>query len=76
MDNGFYHADPHPGNLMRTYDGKLAYLGEAVIFNCSYSACYKGPHTLMLIDIVCRLLWRFHGNTTQARIVAQENNVV
>lgn len=26
LDNGFYHADPHPGNLMRTSDGKLAYL--------------------------------------------------
>ncbi|KAH7296380.1 hypothetical protein KP509_26G021700 [Ceratopteris richardii] len=26
LDHGFYHADPHPGNLMRTYDGKLAYL--------------------------------------------------
>ncbi|KAL2634519.1 hypothetical protein R1flu_005998 [Riccia fluitans] len=26
LDCGFYHADPHPGNLMRTPDGKLAYL--------------------------------------------------
>lgn len=27
LEFGFYHADPHPGNLLRTYDGKLAYLG-------------------------------------------------
>ncbi|XP_038699504.1 uncharacterized aarF domain-containing protein kinase At1g71810, chloroplastic [Tripterygium wilfordii] len=26
LENGFYHADPHPGNFLRTYDGKLAYL--------------------------------------------------
>lgn len=28
LDSGFYHADPHPGNLLRTPDGKLAYLGK------------------------------------------------
>ena len=22
----FYHADPHPGNLLRTADGRLAYI--------------------------------------------------
>ncbi|CAN6555474.1 unnamed protein product [Malus baccata var. baccata] len=26
LECGFYHADPHPGNLLRTFDGKLAYL--------------------------------------------------
>ncbi|GLI66135.1 hypothetical protein VaNZ11_009866 [Volvox africanus] len=26
LEEGFYHADPHPGNLLRTADGRLAYL--------------------------------------------------
>lgn len=26
LDTGFFHADPHPGNLIRTLDGKLAIL--------------------------------------------------
>ena len=26
LEQGFYHADPHPGNLLRTRDGRLAYL--------------------------------------------------
>ncbi|CAN1294073.1 Uncharacterized aarF domain-containing protein kinase At1g71810, chloroplastic [Linum perenne] len=26
LECGFYHADPHPGNLLRTSNGKLAYL--------------------------------------------------
>lgn len=26
LEEGFYHADPHPGNLLKTADGRLAYL--------------------------------------------------
>ncbi|CAN0562993.1 unnamed protein product, partial [Ectocarpus sp. 12 AP-2014] len=26
LDTGFFHADPHPGNLIRTPEGKLAIL--------------------------------------------------
>ncbi|WIA18565.1 hypothetical protein OEZ85_010008 [Tetradesmus obliquus] len=26
LEEGFYHADPHPGNLLKTKDGRLAYL--------------------------------------------------
>lgn len=31
LDTGFFHADPHPGNLIRTPDGKLAILDFGLV---------------------------------------------
>ncbi|GMH08021.1 hypothetical protein Nepgr_009861 [Nepenthes gracilis] len=31
LDTGFFHADPHPGNLIRTSDGKLAILDFGLV---------------------------------------------
>jgi hypothetical protein len=28
---GFYHADPHPGNLLRMRDGRLCYLDFGMV---------------------------------------------
>jgi predicted unusual protein kinase regulating ubiquinone biosynthesis (AarF/ABC1/UbiB family) len=33
LENGFFHADPHPGNLLATDDGKLAYLDFGMMSN-------------------------------------------
>jgi aarF domain-containing kinase len=39
LDAGFFHADPHPGNMMRTDDGKLAILDFGLMTEVS-SALY------------------------------------
>ncbi|MGB6169434.1 MAG: AarF/ABC1/UbiB kinase family protein [Geitlerinemataceae cyanobacterium] len=33
LEHGFFHADPHPGNLLATRDGKLAYLDFGMMSN-------------------------------------------
>ena len=54
LENGFYHADPHPGNLLRTDDGKLAYLGTLFII-CSSDLVSKGSISVVSYYI----LWAF-----------------
>ena len=31
LETGFFHADPHPGNLLRTQDGKLCFLDFGLV---------------------------------------------
>ncbi|WP_017324795.1 AarF/ABC1/UbiB kinase family protein [Synechococcus sp. PCC 7336] len=33
LENGFFHADPHPGNLLAMADGRLAYLDFGMMSN-------------------------------------------
>ena len=33
LEHGFFHADPHPGNLLAMQDGKLAYLDFGMMSN-------------------------------------------
>lgn len=33
LENGFFHADPHPGNLLAMDDGRLAYLDFGMMSN-------------------------------------------
>ena len=37
LDSGFFHADPHRGNLLRTPEGKLAYLDFGMMANVTTS---------------------------------------
>ncbi|MCL5036142.1 MAG: AarF/ABC1/UbiB kinase family protein [Chloroflexi bacterium] len=31
LEDGFFHGDPHPGNLFYTYDGKLAFIDFGIV---------------------------------------------
>ncbi|TAN44584.1 MAG: AarF/ABC1/UbiB kinase family protein [Nitrospirae bacterium] len=31
LDDGFFHADPHPGNILATPDGKIAFLDFGIV---------------------------------------------
>ena len=52
LEEGFYHSDPHPGNLLHTQTGELAYIdfGEqrlppsmsVLVISCKPSGRYKG----------------------------------
>ncbi|MBD1911796.1 MULTISPECIES: AarF/ABC1/UbiB kinase family protein [unclassified Leptolyngbya] len=56
LEHGFFHADPHPGNLLATPDGKLAYLDFGMMSEI------KPPQRYGLIEAVVHMVNRdFEG---------------
>ncbi|KAF6175616.1 hypothetical protein GIB67_022618 [Kingdonia uniflora] len=51
LEYGFYHADPHPGNLLRTTDGKLAYLGMTIFTSVLYIANVVDQYDIMVDEV-------------------------
>jgi len=56
LEHGFFHADPHPGNLLATKDGKLAYLDFGMMSEV------KPPQRYGLIEAIVHVVNRdFEG---------------
>lgn len=56
LEHGFFHADPHPGNLLATLDGKLAYLDFGMMSEI------KPPQRYGLIEAIVHVVNRdFEG---------------
>ncbi|MGI2905438.1 ABC1 kinase family protein [Tolypothrix sp. VBCCA 56010] len=56
LEEGFFHADPHPGNLLATTDGKLAYLDFGMMSEI------KPPQRYGLIEAIVHVVNRdFEG---------------
>lgn len=56
LEHGFFHADPHPGNLLATTDGKLAYLDFGMMSEV------KPPQRYGLIEAIVHVVNRdFEG---------------
>ena len=45
LETGFLHADPHPGNLIRTPDGKICILDFGLMTEVRSTAALQGHHT-------------------------------
>ncbi|BAU05668.1 ABC1 kinase family protein [Fischerella sp. NIES-3754] len=52
LEHGFFHADPHPGNLLATRDGKLAYLDFGMMSEI------KPPQRYGLIEAIVHVVNR------------------
>ncbi|XP_021816859.1 uncharacterized protein LOC110759130 [Prunus avium] len=55
LDTGFFHADPHPGNMIRTPDGKLAILDFGLVTKLSDDQKYG------MIEAIAHLIHRDYG---------------
>jgi len=59
LDFGFFHADPHPGNMMRTDDGKLAILDFGLMTEVTENQKYG------MIEAIVHLLNRDYSEIGQ-----------
>jgi len=59
LDAGFFHADPHPGNMMRTNDGKLAILDFGLMTEVTDNQKYG------MIEAIAHLLNRDYSEIGQ-----------
>jgi len=59
LDAGFFHADPHPGNMMRTTDGKLAILDFGLMTEVTDNQKYG------MIEAIAHLLNRDYSEIGQ-----------
>ncbi|XP_008796415.2 uncharacterized protein sll0005 [Phoenix dactylifera] len=55
LDTGFFHADPHPGNMIRTPDGKLAILDFGLVTRLTDDKKYG------MIEAIAHLIHRDYG---------------
>jgi len=59
LDFGFFHADPHPGNMMRTPDGKLAILDFGLMTEVNENQKYG------MIEAIAHLINRDYAEIGQ-----------
>ncbi|MBD2294224.1 AarF/ABC1/UbiB kinase family protein [Anabaena sphaerica FACHB-251] len=59
LEHGFFHADPHPGNLLATFDGKLAYLDFGMMSEI------KPPQRYGLIEAIVHVVNRDFDSLAQ-----------
>ena len=52
MDTGFFHADPHPGNMLRTPDGRLVIIDFGLMTKITDDQKYG------MIDAISHLIHR------------------
>lgn len=50
LENGFFHADPHAGNLLALPNGKLCYLDFGMVSDISIVVLSKVVANAVLVD--------------------------
>lgn len=58
LDTGFFHADPHPGNMLRTPDGKLVILDFGLMTQSKLLESLVESRTCSAIINITEILYR------------------